>query len=364
MALYLIVFFGLAGLFLIYMGNALRKDAVIVGGIFSMLLGVAVIGAAAWLGLAIDGGTDRGAEIAALRNDLGATETKLTNAKSELAVARQQVRRMTARNQDLIDVHDTRLLDTLKLARAVNPAASNVRLPERSPGEAASQARNDKLAARVKAEIARLGEQLGRKTKIEQAQPASFGEVAKLRDRMAYGFETDHYGVQVYPDNELVGGKQGKYYVVDIKNAENGERFQFGGGKYTLSRSSKAFRNGLSVFMRDVVGKVEGNVDYVLFVRGSADSVPYRGRFEDGYEFRSVRFMRALGGGKYVSEFSEQTIGDRIRNRDLPFLRAEFLKSVVSEVYPVRAPIVLEGSVTDARNKQDRNAELILYVNW
>ncbi|MEL7302151.1 MAG: hypothetical protein AAGJ53_00485, partial [Pseudomonadota bacterium] len=252
---------------------------------------------------------------------------------------------------------------TLKRAQAANPNASALK-PLKAANRAATSDGNAALSQRVDAEIRKLGRLLAVKREYADARPSSFGDVARLRDRLAYGFRTDHFEVEVFPDNELVGGKRGKYYVVDIKNAESGEKFQFGGGKYTLSRSSKAFRTGLSAFMKEVVGVVEGNVDYVLFVRGSADSVPYRGRFEDGYEFRSVKYMRAVGDGRYVNAFEEQDIGDRIRNRDLPFLRAEFLRSVVSEVYPVKPPIVLEGEVTDSRDKAARNAELILYVNW
>ncbi|MEO0730777.1 MAG: hypothetical protein AAFY64_10385, partial [Pseudomonadota bacterium] len=117
-------------------------------------------------------------------------------------------------------------------------------------------------------------------------------------------------------------------------------------------------------FMKDVVQTIEGNVDYVLFVRGSADALPYSGRHEDGYEYRAVRFMKAVADGKYVNQFETQEIGRRVRNRDLPFLRAEFLRQIVTEVYPTKPPVVLEGSVTSAASAADRNVELILYVNW
>lgn len=220
------------------------------------------------------------------------------------------------------------------------------------------RAANDRIA-RLK-QLAKAGTA---KNEIS-SPPADFGELARLRDKLTYGYKTEDYDVEVLPDNELIGGQKGKYYVVDLKNAESGLKFQFPGGKYTLSRSNKSFRRALNAFTADVAGKMEGNVRYGFFVRGSADSVPYRGRLIEGYEYREVNFLKAVGNGRYQLGAQTHDVPPAIRNNDLPFLRAQFLKEVVADTYPVKPPVILEGAITDRKNNEDRNVELILYVDW
>jgi hypothetical protein len=190
-------------------------------------------------------------------------------------------------------------------------------------------------------------------------------DLMQLRDRMGARLSTPSYDVEVYPDKELVGGRVGKYYVVDLKDAASGIRYYFDGGRYTLPRGNTEFRSSLNSFIGDVLGKMQGNVRYDLFVRGSADRKPYEGRFEQGQEITSVRYFRSLGGDKYGKDQAELKISDGVvRNRDLPNLRAAFLKGLITDIYPVKPPEVLEGSVTTADSTKDRNAELILFVEW
>ena len=161
-----------------------------------------------------------------------------------------------------------------------------------------------------------------------------------------------------------IRGQPGRYYAIDMKDAKSGIRFQFEGGKYTLSRSSAEFRTALSSFVGDIMQKLHGNVRYDLYVRGSADRVPYRGRLEPGFEFARVRYMKAVSSGKYAGEFAERRINADISNEDLPQLRAAFLQTLVSDVYPTKPPVILEGSVSPDANVRDRNVELLLFVDW
>ncbi|MEO1694704.1 MAG: hypothetical protein AAFR55_05655 [Pseudomonadota bacterium] len=368
---------GVAGMALVVLGHFLRRDHIGITGGIAQGLGLATIAAAVgvWFlpQMRASDGAALESELAAARSALVAARQQTVEAR-ETAAAKLQLKegllaKSNERLQAALSAERSRLRALYEAAGEANPVRSathsdTAQIETASTGSQATSAANQLQAERVEQRIAKLANILRAKRDVEVRDPADFGKVAKLRDRMNFGFETEHFEVEVYPDNEMVKGQQGKYYVIDIKNAETGTRFQFGGGKYTLARSSKAFRRGLRSFMREVVQTVEGNADYVLFVRGSADSIPYSGRHENGYDYREVRFMPSVEEGKYVNNFKTQEIGKRIRNRDLPFLRAEFLRQVVSEVYPLKPAIVLQGEVTRAANKEDRNAELILYVNW
>ena len=86
---------------------------------------------------------------------------------------------------------------------------------------------------------------------------------------MATRLSTPSYDVETYPDRELLRGRYGRYYVVDLKNAASGVRYYFEGGKYTLVRGTQEFRASLNTFVGDVLSKFEGKVNYQLFVRAA-----------------------------------------------------------------------------------------------
>lgn len=189
-------------------------------------------------------------------------------------------------------------------------------------------------------------------------------ELMGLKDKMSTRLETKTYDVELYPDKELVGGRQGKYYVIDLKEAANGIRYYFEGGKYSLARGSAEFRSSLNTFIGDVLKKMEGKVRYDLFVRGSADSKPYQGRMEQGLSYQKIALLRHAGDNRYDSQPSELQLSSTVQNEDLPNLRAAFMRDVVAENYPVKRPVILEGSVSPQSSDKDRNVELILFVDW
>lgn len=195
-------------------------------------------------------------------------------------------------------------------------------------------------------------------------QPETPRELTVLKDKMSARLSTPNYDVEVYPDKEMIRGRTGRYYVVDLKNATSGIRYFFAGGKYTLGLGNPEFRASLNTFIGDILTKFEGKVRYDLFVRGNADEKPYQGPFEAGYEFRTIKYVRSLGNDKYGVETSERNVGGYVRNEDLPDMRAAFMQRVIAEAYPLKAPTILQGAVTTKTDDKDRNAELLLYVDW
>jgi hypothetical protein len=197
------------------------------------------------------------------------------------------------------------------------------------------------------------------------ARQDSTRDLVRLRDRLATPLKTNHYDVEPYPARELIGGRQGKYYAIDMKNADSGIRYFFEGGKYTLRTGTSEFRSSLNTFVADVLGRMEGNVSYDLYVRGSADQKPYEGRMEAGSEYRQVSFLRAIGPDRYAAEkIDAQFERGVVRNTDLPNLRAAFMRDLVASTYPIKPPVILQGTVTPKTDERDRNVELILFVEW
>jgi hypothetical protein len=216
----------------------------------------------------------------------------------------------------------------------------------------------------IERELATLRRLLELTAKNRKATPDETAELMRLKDKLNTTVQTANYDVSVYPDPELVKGRRGKYYIIDVKDAEQGARYFFQGGKYTISTRQEQFRSSLNAFVKDVLDKMQGRVEYQLMVRGSADAKPWRGQFEQGHEYANLRYLKSIGSDKYVNETSEIVLGTPLNNNDLPNLRAAFLQKVVGSVYPVKPPLILQGTVSSQVSDGDRNVELILFVNW
>ena len=258
----------------------------------------------------------------------------------------------------LSTVHDTRQLLTRKLGES---ASWSMNVTESVRNQSTGQ-----KYQHVVTELDSLRRTIAGATLQCERRPEELSsDLLRLRDRMGAQMKTESYDVSTYPDNELIRGKRGRYYVVDIKDAAQGVRFHFDAGKYTIATRQEQFRSSLNKFVQDILEKVHGKVDYQIFVRGSADSAQFRGRFEPGHEYRNVRYLRTLGGDKYGNELGTLRIdGNSIQNTDLPNLRAAFLQRVVGSVYALSEPVILDGSVTSKVAQADRNAELIVFLNW
>jgi hypothetical protein len=294
-------------------------------------------------------------DLVALRRDHGRLEITHDDALKAAEAARK-------RHQSQLEGIHTELLETRSL---LTTEARGAFLPVRTGTTGAAGQRYEQIV-----DTARELRNLQPRSVAAPPSPAlvqrqdQTRDLMQLKDRMGARLSTPSYDVEVYPDRELIGGRPGRYYVVDLKEAVSGVRYYFEGGRYTISRSSAEFRTSLNTFIADVLGKMEGNVRYDLFVRGSADRKPYQGRFEPGFEYRQVRFLRSAGGDRYRNDTGERTLDSVVRNEDLPDLRATFIRNLVAESYPVKPPIVLEGSVTPKLDNRDRNVELILFVDW
>lgn len=276
------------------------------------------------------------------------TQKELRDLTGELATERSLKADITQKTAHQLDL----LLERARKSRVDVGRPIGVR--DMPGGVTASE--NQKRFDLLDQEIRRLGDALPATALAE--------ELRDLKERMAYGYSTDDYNVEVFPDNEMIKGKKGSYYVIDLKDAEGGAKFGFAAGKYTLDRSDKKFRKALSVFMRDVAEKLEGNIDYQLMVRGSADAAAYRGLQNKDYQYREISYLPEVGEGRYLTTETVRQVEVKIVNEDLPFLRAKYLKELVGDVYPTSVANILEGQITSKVNKRDRNAELLLFVNW
>ena len=323
------------------------------------LAGALLLGAyslTSYLGLSAD--TTAADELARVRAQLAMT-------KADVDVKQRRIAGFETETAALNDQQSRHLVAVLKSIHGVQGATSKDSGEPAStmPATISTMNNTDKYNV-IERELATLRRLLELTVKNRKATPDETAELMKLKDQLNTTMRTPNYDVSVYPDPELIKGRRGKYYVIDVKDAEQGARYFFQGGKYTISTRQEQFRSSLNMFVKDVLEKMQGRVEYQLMVRGSADSKPWRGQFEPGHEYANLRYLKAIGGDKYVNETSDMILGSPLNNGDLPNLRAAFLQKVVGSVYPVKEPLILQGTVSSQVSDGDRNAELILFVNW
>jgi hypothetical protein len=298
-------------------------------------------------------------------NAVTAAADELSRTRAQLAASKAEAAKLQAETQALNDLQSRHLVAVLQSIHGVQGATSKETGEPAStmPSGIAGMSNTDKYAV-IERELETLRRLLELTAKNRKATPDETAELMKLKDRLNTTFQTPNYDVSVYPEPELIKGRRGKYYVIDVKDAEQGARYYFQGGKYTINTRQEQFRSSLNTFVKDVLEKMQGRVEYQLMVRGSADAKPWRGQFEQGHEYKNLRYLKSVGGDKYVNETSDIILGTPLNNGDLPNLRAAFLQKVVGSVYPVKEPLILQGAVSGQVSEGDRNAELILFVNW
>lgn len=187
--------------------------------------------------------------------------------------------------------------------------------------------------------------------------------LATLRKALDSKMTTATYRIDTVGETELVAGRKGRYYVVELTNPKSGDRFTFDSGKYTFQGSRNAYKASFNTFAGDVLKQIEGQAKFELFVRGSADAQAYNGQLEAGFEYRKISYLPSTRG-KYLANLATTSVSPTVKNADLPNLRGEYLRGFLSELYPAAAATLLEGQVTKKDNPAARNTELILFIAW
>ncbi|MEQ1695285.1 MAG: hypothetical protein ABL901_05520 [Hyphomicrobiaceae bacterium] len=191
--------------------------------------------------------------------------------------------------------------------------------------------------------------------------PREADTLTVLRKALDSKMSTATYKVDAMSEAELVDGRKGRYYLIELKNPKTGNRFTFDSGKYTFQSSRAAYKTSFNAFAADVLKQLEGQAKFDLFVRGSADAQAYNGQLEPGFEYRKISYL-PNSRGKYLSNPATINVAQSVKNTDLPNLRGEYLRGYLAELFPVAKVNLLEGYVTKKDNPAARNTELILFV--
>ena len=195
---------------------------------------------------------------------------------------------------------------------------------------------------------------------VDASEPDTLSQLRRALDSK---MSTTGYKIEALTEPELVGGRKGRYYLVELKNQKSGDRFTFDSGKYTFQSTRSAYKASFNSFASDILKQLETKAKFDIYVRGSADAQAYEGQFEPGFEYRKITYLPSTRG-TYLPRPATVAVTGSIKNTDLPNLRGEYLRGYLAELYPAKPAQLLEGAVTRKDNPAARNTELILFIAW
>ena len=187
----------------------------------------------------------------------------------------------------------------------------------------------------------------------------------------ARGFNTVSFSIIALLDKELVKGKKGDYYKVDLNNSALKKKVLFPTGKYVIGKLDENLLIPMNSFTDSVYTILKEGFDCDLFVRGNADVL-------GKHSFQDV-FVKGYGKKEGFSKFqvypiedefygrisTYRTIKEPFNNNDLPDLRGRFLQSIFEDHFQdLTTPSILEGKVTNSVSRLDRSGYLLMYVDW
>lgn len=208
-----------------------------------------------------------------------------------------------------------------------------------------------------------LQEQLGEDVKLEPVTPQEWSEDFEV--------ERDYWKAVFHPDDEVVEGYRGRYFQVQLKDASKKVKLLFGPGEYYMDKGDFRDNYGsvIGAFVTEALHALrKAERDGIkLFVQGSADITgqkTFKGNLDGKFMYDRFSVLPIKGDSdRFESEAEEVTISTKgFGNEDLPNLRGNFLREMISIYSRKLEPILLEGSVTDEVDKDDRNAVIYLFI--
>lgn len=210
-----------------------------------------------------------------------------------------------------------------------------------------------------------------KKDKIETEYSIEYkGLKVKLKTKT----ETEFYEVKKVPNNEVIKGKKGTYYIIDLRNTLMNERVLFQAGEFIIADLNDEFVNSLNHFMSEVYMVLDTNSSLELFVKGSADISgnntfrnSIRSYYLDTLGFSSIEYLPQISNQKslFADTLMTLEITQFYTNSELPNLRGKFLQLKLAQSYAeIPPPEILEGLVDEREGEEFRNACMIMYIDW
>jgi hypothetical protein len=196
-------------------------------------------------------------------------------------------------------------------------------------------------------------------------------------DKITVKNRTNEYVEYINLENkELLQGLVGNYYLVDIRSAETNHLITFNSGKYFINSFSKEYNAPMLEFKNNILEFIKNSSSSInkfkVFVKESADitgNLTFEQKLNPNYQYESIVYFKKRNNSEYqyINEQGVTRIENRTyRNRDLPNLRANFIKDIFQEKYQINDFLgeigILDGSISQDTTFASRNVKIFLYL--
>ncbi len=215
----------------------------------------------------------------------------------------------------------------------------------------------------IKAEEEKIKEEFGEDVKLEPVKAEEWTE--------SFQVEREYWDAVFHPDDEVVEGFKGRWFQVQLKDADKNVKLLFGPGEYYMNKADFRDNYGsvIGAFVTEALNgmKKADRESIKLFVQGSADITgqnTFRGNLDDQYKYEEVLVLPQKGDSENFGNepTTLQVPSNGFTNDDLPNLRGRYLKEMISVYSRKLDPILLQGAVKQKEGKEDRNAVIYLFI--
>lgn len=187
----------------------------------------------------------------------------------------------------------------------------------------------------------------------------------------SFEVERPYWDAVFHPDDEVVEGYKGRYFEIQLKDANQNVKLLFGPGEYFMGKSDfrKNYGKTIGAFVTEALHamKKTDRDKVVLFIQGSADIVgqnTFSGNLDKIYFYDNISLLPQNADNEQFSGAPKDVkVPERnFRNDDLPNLRGQFLKEMIAVYSKKLDPVLLEGAVKDFASEGERNAIIYLFI--
>lgn len=207
--------------------------------------------------------------------------------------------------------------------------------------------------------------------KTEYGEDIKLEPVSKEEWSESFQVERQYWEAVFHPDDEVVEGFKGRYFEVQLKDAEKNVKLLFGPGEYNMSKTDfrKKYGKTIGSFVTEALAAMKKNDQekVQLFIQGSADiagATTFSGNLDDQFLYEEIKLLPMKEGGERFGAFAvtKKTPKNNFRNPHLPNLRAQYLKEMIQIYSKKFEPVILEGAVKDFNDEGERNAIIYLFI--
>lgn len=158
-------------------------------------------------------------------------------------------------------------------------------------------------------------------------------------------------------ERELMPGRTGTWHIIHL--LQGGKDWEFADREFALTDPAE-IKASAAHFRDDVLRPLtQAHKHWQLYARGAADA-----RRVTGPTGREFYYLPSTPGGVHTTQPVGKRVTIPVQNKDLPILRADWLREIVRPILGSVEPSEIEILDNPPQQGHGLTAELVLFVEW